>query len=134
MKKLSLILLLIIAIGLFIFLKQKSTIKPPGLRTITVNNQPVAVEIADTPTEQAKGLSGRASLPAGTGLLFIFDQPDYYSFWMKEMNFPIDILWLDDNFKIVDAWRNAEPASYPKTFTPKNKTRYVLETNPGEID
>ena len=133
MKKWLLILIILGAIILTYLLRQNFQSAIPEIKTVTVNNQIIAVEIADTPAERKQGLSGRASLPTGTGLLFIFNEQDYHSFWMKEMNFPIDILWLDDDFKIVDAWINAEPSSYPKTFIPKNKTRYVLETNPGEI-
>lgn len=133
MKKWLLVLIILVAIVLTFLLRQNFQSTIPETKTVTVNNKTITVEIADAPAERRRGLSGRASLPTGTGLLFIFDKPGYHGFWMKEMNFPIDILWLDDDFKIVDSWLNAEPASYPKVFTPKIKTRYVLETNPGEI-
>ncbi len=101
--------------------------------SVTVAGETITVEIADTPAERRLGLSGRPILPADHGLLFIFDEPGYHSFWMKDMNFPIDILWLNDNFEIVDAWRNAAPASYPESRAPRSKAKYVLETNPGEV-
>ena len=50
-----------------------------------------------------------------------------YPFWMKNMNFPIDIIWIDENGNIVYRVINADPSSYPKTFTPSASARYVLE-------
>lgn len=102
-------------------------------RTITVNQTKLTVEIANTEIERKQGLSGRKSLVKSHGLLFIFDEPGLYPFWMKDMRFPIDILWLDENFNVVDAWLNASPDSYPQQVTPSHPAKYVLETNPGEI-
>lgn len=134
MKKILLILVIVImAIAFFAFKNPKEAVAPSELKTITVNNKTIAVEIADTPSERRLGLSGRESLKLNTGLLFIFDTPDYHSFWMKDMNFPIDIFWLDENYQIVDSWLDADPASFPKSVAPKTKAKYVLETNVGEI-
>ena len=51
----------------------------------------IKVELAITPEARAQGLSGRPSLSENEGVLFVFDKPDKYSFWMKNMNFPLDI-------------------------------------------
>ena len=135
-KKIILILAPVIIICLLIALNkialdQKTT--KPVAGEITINGKNILVELADTPEARARGLSGRPDLMAGHGLLFIFDKPGQYGFWMKEMNFPIDIIWLDANYQIIDTWLNAQPASYPASYQPKNKAIYVLETNPGEI-
>ena len=74
-------------------------------------------------------MSNREKLPANAGMLFVFDQPDYHSFWMKDMLFAIDIIWIDENKKIVDITHNAEPESYPKIFQPSSPAQYVLEVN-----
>ncbi len=126
-------LLLVLALGIILLLSLNSQSNSQNQRTITVNGKTIAVEIADTPTERSLGLSGRDLLKPGHGLLFVFDESGYYNFWMKEMNFAIDIIWLDENLNIVDTKLSATPASYPEIFTPKNKAKYVLETNPGEI-
>ncbi len=74
-------------------------------------------------------MSNREKLAENQGMLFVFDQPDYYSFWMKDMQFAIDIIWIDENKKIVDITQNAESESYPKTFQPSSPAQYVLEVN-----
>ena len=101
--------------------------------TLTIGDTKIEVEIADTPTTRAQGLSGRASLAENTGLLFIFDRGEYHNFWMKDMNFPIDIIWLDDNWRVVDITVNALPQDFPTTYQPRAPARYVLEVNAGFI-
>ena len=64
-------------------------------------------------------------------MLFEFAEPDFYGFWMKDMNYPIDIIWLSDDFRVVFIKENASPASYPETFMPSAPARYVLETAAG---
>jgi hypothetical protein len=64
-------------------------------------------------------------------MLFVFDKEGYYGFWMKEMNFPIDIAWLDKDKKITLIEKNVLPETYPQIFNPKSKNLYVLETKAG---
>lgn len=87
------------------------------------------VEIADTPEERVKGLSGRESLDENAGLLFIYDEPGIYGIWMKEMKFPIDAIWLDGNYRVVDIARDVQPDSFPKVFEPSKPAKYILEVN-----
>lgn len=99
------------------------------LNTVIISPQGVhiAVRVADTDNERVLGLSYFAGLPKGQGMLFTFPQMGIYPFWMKDMNFPLDIIWMDDFGKIIDRVINADPSSYPKSFTPKAPARYVLE-------
>src|SRR3989344_9082121 len=60
------------------------------------------VEVADSEVERAQGLSGRKVLAEQTGILFVFPTAEQHAFWMKDMNFALDIIWLDKNWKIVD--------------------------------
>ena len=90
------------------------------------------LEIADSPTERTQGLSDRPSLPDDSGMLFIFDEPGYYSFWMKNMLFPIDIIWLDENWRIVKIDENILPETYPALLDPPSPVKYVLEINAGK--
>jgi uncharacterized membrane protein (UPF0127 family) len=101
----------------------------PMLYQIRVGTVDMFVEVAETQQEKAKGLSARNNLPQNQGLLFLFDAPAPYQFWMKDMKFPIDILWIGPDQKIVDITEHADPASYPKTFSPQTPAQYVLETN-----
>lgn len=101
------------------------------LYSLKINDADLYVELADTPGKRAQGLSGRKELKENRGMLFVLDKPDIYSFWMKDMNFPIDIIWIGEDLKIVDITRNAKPESYPKTFQPKKPAKYVIEVNAG---
>ena len=98
---------------------------------LIIGKTEIFVDIADTLAERTKGLSGRDMLPANAGLLFVFDINDKHAIWMKDMKFPIDIIWIDERFIITDIVENVSPSSFPEIFEPKNSARYVLETNAG---
>ena len=68
--------------------------------TIKINNHTFNVEVAKTPKDQQLGLSGRDGISDDQGMLFAFDTPDYYNFWMKDMKFPLDIIFIN-NTKII---------------------------------
>ncbi len=89
------------------------------------------VTTAKTPTTREKGLSGRDSLAPDEGLLFIFPTSQVSGFWMKDMKFPIDIIWIDSNRKVVTVAENILPETYPKSFYPTKKAQFVLEVNAG---
>lgn len=91
------------------------------------------VKIADTPTEREIGLSSFVELPRGYGLFFVFDKPGRYSFWMKNMKFPIDIMWIDSDFYIVHIEENILPESFPKSFISDTDTMYAFEVNAGVV-
>lgn len=109
-------------------LKEKST--PEAV--VHTPSSDIAVTVADTPSEWEKGLSGTASLPTGMGKLFIFDRPDLYGFWMKDMHYPLDIVWIDEAQTVVGVAAAVTPESYPEVFYPPAPVRYVLELNTGE--
>ncbi len=89
------------------------------------------MDLAITARARMVGLSGRESLDEDRGLLFIFDQPGIYSFWMKDMNFPIDIIWISSDLKIVYIKPDASPLYYPETYKPEADAQYVLEVVAG---
>jgi uncharacterized membrane protein (UPF0127 family) len=98
----------------------------------------VSVELAVTPEQQANGLSRRDPLPPGTGMLFPYRAPATLAFWMKDMRFPLDIIWIGPDCRVVDISRNA-PAPPPNTpdqalpvYEPKAPAQYVLEVTAGE--
>jgi uncharacterized protein len=101
---------------------------------IIINNKEINIEIADSWPERVQGLSGRDNLCNDCGLMFIFDNKDEYSFWMKGMKFSIDIIWIDDN-KIVYIVENA---SLPRgdnipSYIPVVPANKVLEVNAGFV-
>lgn len=64
-------------------------------------------------------------------MLFVFDRPDRYGFWMRDMHFAIDIVWIDNNWRIVDITHELTPESYPNTFAPSAPALYALEVPAG---
>ena len=86
-------------------------------------------ETARTQAEQEKGLSDRTSLPKNRAMVFAFDQPAIQCFWMKDMNFPIDMIWLDANKTIIHIEQNVQPNTYPHAFCPHSPAKYVVEVN-----
>lgn len=102
--------------------------------TVSFNSVEVEVEIAETSDQRAQGLSGRESLSSNEGMLFVFESADTHAFYMRDMNFSIDIIWMDDDFRVVDISANLAPESYPEIFRPEEPSRYVLEVVAGFAD
>ena len=128
----SMVIVLVI-LGI-VFFDKSNEIKEKKFQTIKINDIFLNVEIADTDKERIKGLSGRKNLEENKGLLFVFDTEGYHGIWMKDMNFNIDIAWLDKNKKIIHIEKNVSPNTYPKVFYSFDKDKptldlYVLETN-----
>ena len=73
----------------------------PQRVTVAIKGHTWTVEIADTPETQRKGLADRAELPAGTGMLFVYDQPGHRTFWMQGVYIPLDIAFIDSGGRIV---------------------------------
>jgi uncharacterized protein len=90
------------------------------------------VETVSSLNDRAKGLSDRESLDKNAGMLFIFPEPGFHGIWMKDMNFAIDIIWLDKNLHIVDFREGVTPESFPDVFRSGKFALYVLEINAGE--
>lgn len=96
------------------------------------------VDVADTRTEQAQGLSGREKLEIDEGMLFVYADKKILDFWMKDMLFPIDLLWIEDN--TIVAWQENMPiplagaslAELPTYSSPK-AVNHVLELPAGTI-
>lgn len=90
----------------------------------------VTASLSTTPDSQSKGLSIKDSLNENEGMLFIFESPQKYSFWMKDMKFPIDIIWINSTGKIVHIEKNLSPCYLLlpcPSYAPKNDSLYVLE-------
>jgi len=101
--------------------------------TIQFGSRALQVEVVNTDELRTKGLSGRESLQANQAMWFEFNNPDVHCFWMKDMNFPIDIVWLNDQRKVVHIKENAQPSSYPESFCPNTTAKYVLEVQSGLV-
>jgi len=130
----------ILALGLIlVFVKyqaEESSSRPTSQEapaTLLLAGKTFPVEIVSTPEAQAKGLSGRPALEDGTGMLFWFTRDDLYPFWMPDMHFPIDIVWMDKDWSIVHIEEGVTPETYPETFSSPVPARYVLELPSGTL-
>ncbi len=94
-----------------------------------IGEMPLLVEIANSSDERTQGLSGRSKLERIDGMLFVYPESDYHRIWMKDMNFPIDIIWIDEELKVINIEENVHPDTYPNSFKPDRPARYVVETN-----
>lgn len=101
-----------------------------------INDNCFNVEIAETNRERVKGLMNREFLDKDSGMLFIFPKEDIWSFWMKNTLIPLDIIWVNENSSIVEIKQNVQPCKENTCtiYSPKNKSKYVLEINAGLVD
>jgi len=95
------------------------------------------LELATNPLQQAKGLSGRESLGIDQGMFFVFDRPKIQHFWMKDMQFPIDVLWIN-NYEIIGISENILPPSSTDGKVERMQSPaiadMVLEINAGQVE
>ncbi len=130
--------LLIIILALFVgWLWQVKSAAEPVSKVI-IGQKIFYVDVADSPKEMARGLSGRPGLAPDHGLLFIYPDKDYRTFWMKDMNFAIDLLWIDGD-KVVGLEENMLPEpgvafdDLRRYNSPQPVSR-VLEIPAGSVD
>ena len=100
---------------------------------IKIGKKVFSVLVADTPTKRALGLSGREELSSGNGMLFVFGTLGDHSLWMKDMNFAIDILWINENKEIIYILEHVAPETYPTAFTSPEDALFVLEFPMGTV-
>ena len=93
----------------------------------------ISIEIADNDAERMQGLMYRESMPDSCGMLFIFEEMQPLSFWMKNTHFSLDIIYVDSDFTIVSIAKNTVPFS--EVSIPSGKeAMYVVEVNAGFCD
>jgi len=130
MKKTAVVLFILVFIS--IFLRSKVT----HIRIFFPDGKTIIADLAKTEEERTLGLMFRNTLNDDQGMLFVFEEEEFYSFWMKNMNFAIDILWLDRQKRIVHIERNVPPCKKEPcpTYTPDFPAKYVLELKAGSIE
>jgi hypothetical protein len=147
MKKYVIISLAVVGVGMIVLvligyrvlgkespnasMNQQQAMSGPTLVHLTIGDTTINAELVQSLVDITKGLSGRASLPDGQGMLFVMPYSAQHKFWMPDMHFAIDIIWFDETFKVVDVTDNVTPESYPKTFMPRTPALYVLEVPTG---
>ena len=131
--------------NLFVFAYQKNSVQDILTNTpvndsiylkgyLIIDEFQMFVDIALTEKQKQDGLSIKNSMNENEGMLFFLEEPRKASFWMKNMHFPIDIFWLDENFTIVHIEKTLSPCTstfYCPSYTPLKESLYVLETISG---
>ena len=108
--------------------------------TIKLDDNVIEVQIADTQPRRVRGLMFQEQLPYDQGMIFVFDAPGLHSLWMLNMQFPLDMMWFDDQGKIVHIEKDVPPCkSALETATctvvnPSAEALYILEVTAGFID
>ena len=109
--------------------------------TIKIDDVVLEVQIADTDPRRTRGLMFQKQLPLDKGMLFVFDDANNRSIWMLNMQFPLDIIWIDDNDKVVFIEKNVPPCkttletvTCPTYNGGSLDAKYVLEVTAGFVD
>lgn len=122
-------------IGFLAFVNPRLFHQAAGRPYLIINGQKILIELADTREKRTRGLSGREVLAENEGILFIFPQPGNYIFWMKDMKFNLDFVFMKDR-KVVEV---VEDVPFPKenqspaVVNSKAQFDQVLEINAGLI-
>jgi uncharacterized protein len=102
--------------------------------SVSVNGLVLIADIAATDEQRTKGLSVKDSLAENEAMLFVFNNEGEHTFWMKNMKFPIDIIWINGNKTVVHIEHNLQPCNSEllcPTYEPGEDSLYVLETVGG---
>ena len=125
---------IILALAFLVF--NKDSRNNSGFVDVTLGGQKIKAEVADSEELRTKGLSERENLPKNKGMLFVFEKADHHQFWMKDMKFSIDIIWINEG-RVVDIVENAKPwekgEANHKVYSPAKSAKYVLEVNAGFV-
>lgn len=126
----------LIAISLFLFLLKYFPLYEKKITAVNISlKNTYLVTLATDLQDRVKGLSGINYMNENEGMLFIFPTTTNTSFWMKDMKFPLDIIYIDQDLKIVEIMENLQPCREEcKTYTPKLYYKYVLEVNAGQSE
>jgi uncharacterized membrane protein (UPF0127 family) len=127
----SVIILVIFAVAFFIFQNFKNKEVLSDINYVEISGTIMKVEAVYSPELQEKGLSGREELEENSGMLFVFANSGKYSFWMKEMKFAIDIIWINAEGKVVFIKKSVGPETFPESFVSDQDAKFILETKAG---
>jgi uncharacterized membrane protein (UPF0127 family) len=133
---------LLVAIACAAGASNQEVVMPPQERTVggaavpaagrawlVFGNDTVNAEVASTPAQRSQGLMGRSTVPAGTGMLFVFGEEEVRSFWMRNTLVSLDIAFMDSEFRIVDIQQME--ANSEEFHDSRQPAMYALEVQKG---
>lgn len=127
--KIGLYTSVIVVVAIFITMWLRST----RLATIWVGDIELQVEIRNTPKGLKRGLMHRKKLSENQGMLFVFEEPGFHSFWMKNTYIPLSIAFISENKEIVQI-NNMFPLDTLHPCVPRKPIKYAIEVNQGWFD
>ena len=119
-------ILLVIFIIFVAFFRQQPILK--------INHSEYYLDQAKQLSVQEKGLGGKSSLASNKGMLYTFNQPGKQCFWMKDMKFSLDIIWLTSDKQVDYISQNVSPQAYPDIYCTNIASKYVIEMNAGTVE
>ncbi|EKD58798.1 MAG: hypothetical protein ACD_56C00049G0006 [uncultured bacterium] len=131
-KKIVIFSLVALALIAVVFQLRKNIFLEEGSTKVSIGGHEFRAELAETAMQRKKGLGGRDELCRRCAMLFKFPKPARYNFWMKDMNFPLDIIWVADG-KIAHIEKNIQ-ADFAGILKPSTDCSQVVEVNAGTVD
>jgi uncharacterized membrane protein (UPF0127 family) len=123
---------LLLVVGVAAYLLIAPQLRPRV--SIAVGDGLFKARVAQTQAQREQGLSRVSYLGDNEAMLFLFDHSDKWAIWMKDMKIPLDIVWLDQDQKVVYIVKGASPDDYPKSYVPNDPALYVLELPRGAVE
>ena len=105
------------------------------VRIFFPNGSSVTAELATTPEQRQLGLMFREGINSDQGMLLVFEEEDFFAIWMKNMKFSLDLLWIDQEKRIVHIRCDVPPcqAEPCASYSPQIPGKYVLELQAGSV-
>ncbi|HEU0081117.1 MAG TPA: DUF192 domain-containing protein [Candidatus Paceibacterota bacterium] len=128
----SLVIIVISVLSVF-FASSSSPDSSYRRATVTLGKTPFTALVSDTEALRELGLSGHSPLGPRQAMLFVFDKPDMVGFWMKDMKFSLDIVWIGADMRVISFVEGVSPQSYPTIYYPERPSQYVVELPAGAL-
>lgn len=132
---------ILLAIIAFFFYITHYYHRKPAATEISVGSSTIYAQIADTENKRSLGLSYTPKIDDNAGMLFVFEDSAPRNFWMRDMYFDLDIIWLDENKQVVGFFEHVSKDTYnhknpeeSKIYHSPDNVKYVLEVNSGTIE
>jgi len=136
MKRTAIAGLTAAGVGALLLCAKVGPVPDKVIKVFFPNGTSVTAELAVTDAERARGLMFRESVPAGQGMLFVFEEESQHSFWMKNTKVHLDMIWLDGGRRVIHIERMVPPcvADPCPSYGPQLPARFVLELRGGEAN
>ncbi len=134
--KITILIAVFFAVGwLWIFSQQaEENLSAAKKEAVLLGSEKLDVWVVKKPDERKRGLSGMEKLVEVDGMLFVFEEEKRHPFWMKDMHFPIDIIWISGERKVLEITYGVSPETYPDIFQPQQPVKYVIEVEAGRAE